>query len=205
MHQSSLDKMAKFREVYLIDMESQDLKIIDLGSQDVSGTKTYKDVLYNNKWDYIGVDMIEGGNVDLVLDNPYHWKEIKSSCVDVIVSGQAFEHIEYFWITMLEISRVLRPGGLACIIAPSGGYEHRYPVDCWRFYPDGFSALSRFAQMDVLEVYTQWEPLGYEIDDSDGWKDTVLVCRKPDFPFYIGLKSKVKKYLLHRALMMGVS
>ena len=33
-------------------------------------------------------------------------------------------------------SRVLVPGGLACIIAPGAQGVHRFPVDCWRFYPD---------------------------------------------------------------------
>jgi SAM-dependent methyltransferase len=148
--------------------------------------------------------MVEGKNVDVVLKNPYVWKEMATGSVDVFVSGQAFEHIEYFWVTMLEISRVLKPGALCCIIAPSGGYEHRYPVDCWRFYPDGFSSLARFAQLDVLDVYTQWEPKGYEVDDSDNWQDSVLICKKPTFPLCLKLKSALKNYLLHSALKWSV-
>ena len=94
------------------------------------------------------MDLSEGENVDLVLSDPYSWSEIRSSSVDVFVSGQAFEHIEFFWQTMLEIARALKPGGLCCIIAPSGGPEHKYPLDCWRFYPDGFRALARYAGLD---------------------------------------------------------
>ena len=76
------------------------------------------------------MDMTPGKNVDIVLPSPYRWRGIESNSVDVLISGQAFEHIEFFWITMLEIARVLKPGGLCCIIAPSGGAEHKYPVDC---------------------------------------------------------------------------
>jgi 2-polyprenyl-3-methyl-5-hydroxy-6-metoxy-1,4-benzoquinol methylase len=176
MHQSSLDKMSKFRDQYLQDRESDSLQILDLGSQDIGGS--YRSIFKNPNWQYCGVDVTPGSNVDIVLHNPYAWKEIPSSSVDVLVSGQAFEHIEFFWLTMQEIARVLKPGGLCCIIAPSGGYEHRYPVDCWRFYPDGFASLARYAKLEALEVTTQWEDLNYE-DGSDIWKDSILVAQKP--------------------------
>ena len=39
----------------------------------------------------------------------------------MVVSGQTFEHIEYIWVTIVEIARVLRTGGLACLIAPGSG------------------------------------------------------------------------------------
>ncbi len=54
-----------------------------------------------------------------------------------------FEHTEFFWLTMREMKHALKPGGLCCIIAPSAGPEHQYPVDCWRVYPDGLRAAAR--------------------------------------------------------------
>jgi len=96
-------------------------------------------------------------------------------------SGQAFEHVEFFWLTIAGNSQSLKTGGLCCLIAPSGGPEHRYPVDCWRYFPDGFSALARFVSLEVLEVYSQNGTTGYS-DGSDMWQDTVLVCRKPVLP-----------------------
>ena len=100
----------------------------------------------------------------------YLWKEIKDNFADVVISGQAFEHIEYFWLTMEEISRTLKPGGLICLIAPSAGPVHRCPVDCWRFYEDGFSALARYVGLSVLETF---------IDPVPGWKNCVLIAKKP--------------------------
>jgi hypothetical protein len=32
-------------------------------------------------------------------------EQVASDSADVVISGQAFEHIQYFWITMLEIAR----------------------------------------------------------------------------------------------------
>jgi len=173
MHQSSFDKMKKFKEVYLDP--KKDLKILDLGSQDVNGT--YTELFQEPKWIYHGIDMVKGKNVDIFLDNPYDWSNIEANSYDVVISGQAFEHIEYFWITILQVNRVLKKDGLACIIAPADGHEHRYPVDCWRYYPDGMKALAKWAKMEVIEAETQWESQNYT-DDSDQWKDSLLVCMK---------------------------
>src|SRR5262249_22005563 len=96
---------------------------------------------------------------------------LASQSVDVVISGQALEHIEYFWITFLDMVRVLKRGGKMFLIAPSRGPEHRYPVDCWRFYPDGFRALARFGRVNLIEVSTDWEPDAAE--GSAAWGDTV--------------------------------
>ncbi len=198
MHQSSYDKMTAFKEKYLDALKDERLLILDLGSLDVNGS--YKKIFNRPSWRYLGLDMTPGGNVDIVLKTPYRWKEISSNSADVVISGQAFEHIEFFWISMLEIARVLKPGGLCCIIAPSSGYEHRYPVDCWRFYPDGFSALARFARLKVLEVSTQWKPDDRYDARSNVWRDTVLVCRKYRLSGLHELRQRIWRRVLHRVL-----
>jgi hypothetical protein len=197
MHQSSLDKMVAFRKKYLAGKKNHPLLILDLGSMDVNGS--YRECFGDSRWTYRGIDLAAGANVDIVLEDPYHWREIRSSTADVVVSGQAFEHIEFFWLTMLEIARVLKPEGLCCLIAPSGGPEHRYPVDCWRFYPDGFTALARFASLDVLEVFSQNGISGYA-DESDLWRDTVMVCRKTVSSKWSLLKKEFRHCLLHQLL-----
>lgn len=197
MHQSSLENILAFRKKYLAGREDEPLFILDLGSLDVNGS--YRDWFAVEPWTYRGIDMAAGKNVDIVLQDPYDWREIRSGSVDVMVSGQAFEHIEYFWSTMLEITRVLKPEGLCCLIAPSGGPEHRYPVDCWRFYPDGFTALARFASLEVLEVYSQDGTTAHS-DDSDVWRDTVLVCRKPASSGLSSAKMRCRHFLLRKLL-----
>lgn len=34
------------------------------------------------------------------------------------------------------MARILEPGGTMLVVAPSAGIVHRYPFDCWRYYPD---------------------------------------------------------------------
>lgn len=194
MHQSSFDKIMLFRQKYLAGRESENLLIYDLGSQDVNGS--YRSLFSESFWHYRGLDMISGKNVDVVLRTPYAWREIDSESADVIVSGQAFEHIQFFWVTMLEISRVLKPGGICCILAPSSGPQHQFPVDCWRFYPDGLKSLARFSRLEVLEATTQWEDLDY-VDGSNVWHDSMLVCRKPNIGYYKAFKARIMLWLCH--------
>ncbi|RPH48094.1 MAG: methyltransferase domain-containing protein [Desulfobacteraceae bacterium] len=189
--------MLAFRKKYLEGRQNVPLLILDLGSLDVNGS--YRGYFESPSWTYRGIDMAAGRNVDIVLQDLYSWREIKSASADVMISGQAFEHIEFFWLTMLEIARVLKPDGLCCLIAPSGGPEHRYPVDCWRFYHDGFAALARFASLKVLEIYSQNGTTGYD-DGSDIWQDIVLVCRKPVLPKVSLWKEDFRHRLLHKLL-----
>jgi len=180
MHESSLLNMTRFRDQFLHDKKNQTLKIADLGSYDVNGS--YRPLFSEPAWFYQGLDVSAGPNVDIVLTDPYSWRALSSNSIDVVVSGQAFEHIEFFWLTALELSRVLKPGGLCCLIAPSGGPEHRYPVDCWRFYCDGMRALMHYAGLEVLDVYTNQQTDGWG-DDSGLWQDSVVVARQTVKPF----------------------
>jgi SAM-dependent methyltransferase len=192
MHQTSLDKIKAFVEEYLEGFEDTELIIIDVGAKSYLNNPTYRFFFNKPKWKYLGLDLEAGDNVDIVVSDPYNWKEVPSDFADVIVSGQAFEHIEFPWLTIKEIFRVLKPGGICCIIAPSSGAEHKYPHDCWRFYPDGMKALGKWAGFKVVEIFTDWG-LGE-------WQDTFAVFQKPfsnsaPFPDFSNKKVAERVYL----------
>ena len=70
-----------------------------------------------------------------------------------------------FWVSYLEILRILKPVGLFYLNAPSDGAVHKYPVDCWRFYPDSGQALVTWSKRNgfnnvLLECYTQMGGVG---------------------------------------------
>ncbi len=180
MHQSSYLKMEWFKNKYLHERMNEKLKILDIGSCDMGGS--YRPIFNEEKWKYTGMDMAPGANVDIVVKDCYDWKEIKDSDYDVVISGQAFEHMPYFWLVMEEISRVLKPDGICCIIAPSAGREHRCPVDCYRFYTDGMIAMADYVRLNVLYAFTGE---GYKEDEKDifrdnlgSWQDSLLIAQK---------------------------
>ncbi|MFL5257242.1 MAG: methyltransferase domain-containing protein, partial [Rhodopila sp.] len=77
---------------------------------------------------------------------------LASGVADAVVTSSAFEHDVCFWDTFLELVRILRPGGLLYVNVPSNGAFHRYPLDCWRFYPDAGVALARWACRRGLQI-----------------------------------------------------
>src|SRR5689334_14325891 len=108
MHPSSMERMTAFRDRYLAARKDQPLSIVDVGSADVNGS--YRELFALPGWRYTGLDMAPGKNVDVVPRDPYYWQEIPAGAADVVVSGQAFEHAEFFWESMREIMRILKPG-----------------------------------------------------------------------------------------------
>jgi len=179
MHQGSFDKMKAFRDGYLSEYLDFPLEILDIGSQIVAQRQlNYRPLFDSPAWRYTGMDIEPGENVDVVVRNPYDWKEIAAESFDVVVSGQTIEHVKFFWVTAFEIVRSLKEEGVACLIAPGAGEEHRFPVDCWRFYRDGMAALCEYAGARLVEVYTHWKGLHYE-DGSERWKDSCVVLQKP--------------------------
>jgi hypothetical protein len=177
MHLSSIDKMTAFRRRYLDSQATKPLIILDLGSQDIRGS--YRPIFDHPPWRYVGVDIVPGKNVDLVIQDPYNWRELKSNSADVLISGQTFEHTEFFWETAEEIERILKPNGLCCVIAPWTGPVHRYPLDCWRMNCDGMLAFARYAGLEVLEAWTQTGDSPRYDADSNQWHESILVARKP--------------------------
>lgn len=184
MHLSSFRNMEKLVGRYLDSAKGG--AVFDIGSYDVNGS--YRCLFDKPGWQYRGVDLAAGPNVDVVLESAYRLP-LPSDSVDLIVSGQAFEHVEFFWVAWLEQVRVLKPGGMIFLIAPSRGPEHRYPVDCWRFYPDGYTALAKYANLDLLEVHTDWE---FDADEeSAAWGDTVGVFRKRQVSLWENVRSRL--------------
>jgi SAM-dependent methyltransferase len=179
MHPQSMLRMEWFVKQFLLpENGGQTIKILDVGSYDVNGS--YRRFFPQPQFDYTGMDMVPGPNVDVVLHNPYDWETLATDSFDVIVSGQTFEHNEFFWVTLAEMARVLKKGGKLCIVAPNQVHEHRYPVDCYRFYTDGMVSLARYIQFKVLHAHVNRAP---SIDDlawyTEVHADAMLVAEKP--------------------------
>lgn len=170
MHKSSHDKMDWFKNTYLNANDS--LAILDVGSLDTSDNNyNYKSIFNSINWEYKGLDFRSGKNVDILVEDIYNWYEIEDNSYDVVISGQLFEHLEFFWLVMTEIDRILRPGGFCCIIAPSGGPKHGVEdIDCYRFYEDGMRALAKYVDFEILHASTN--------QDAKPWCDSCLVAKK---------------------------
>ena len=139
----------------------------------------YKEIFTEKGHSYDGLDMEQGPNVDICPSSAYVWKEIENEQYDVVVSGQALEHIE-FLDNSRRNNKVTKKDGLICIIAPNGFEEHRYPVDCWRFLTDGMIAMTRLYKLKRLHAHTNSAP---SIEDEEWYSeknaDSMLIAMKP--------------------------
>lgn len=183
MHPSQYEHMAQCVDRYLA--KDRTYRVLDFGSGiSPKQTRTHRDLLDGYDYSYVGVDVRPAENVDIVMTRPYSIP-VPSNSADVIFTGAVFEHVPFFWASMLEIARVLRPKGLLFVVVPSRGHKHT-PVDCWRFYPDGMRAMASAARLELKEAHTHFPPANAGRHDYAAintsrhyWGDTVGVFQKP--------------------------
>ncbi|MGR1222585.1 methyltransferase domain-containing protein [Aeromonas veronii] len=177
MHPSALYFGKVFFDKYIKNINKK-IDVVEIGSQDVNGSLKDFFVCQENI-NYTGLDFATGKNVDIVIDDPY-LLPLNNESVDVIISSSCFEHSEFFWLSFCEMLRVLKVGGLVYINVPSNGYIHRYPVDCWRFYPDSGMALVNWGNRCGYEVKLLESFISSQHSDApeDRWNDFVAVFSK---------------------------
>lgn len=115
-----------------VEKLGQDIRVVEVGSFDMNGNLRGCCSL---KCQYVGTDFAEGKGVDVVLTDPYILP-FETESTDIVLCSSVYEHSEMFWLSFLEVMRILKPRGLFYLNVPSNGDLHRHPVDCWRFYPD---------------------------------------------------------------------
>lgn len=168
MHDTALKIGQAAIEIYAGDTSA----ILEIGSMDVNGSLRQ---FAPDGSSYIGVDIEHGNGVDITVD-PGRPLPFGDNEFDLILASSVFEHDSAFWQTFLDLARVLREGGYLYINVPSNGAVHRYPEDCWRFYPDSGRALERWSSsqalpMQLIESFTAAR-------EDDIWNDFVAVFRK---------------------------
>ena len=123
--------------------------IVELGSYDFNGTLR-KFQPKGSSW--IGLDIEPGPSVDICVKagDPL---PIESESADAVLATSVFEHDEASrWMTSTRCVGLREAGRILYINAPSNGGYHRYPQDCWRFYPDAANALEKWARAQGMEI-----------------------------------------------------
>jgi len=173
MNETSMNLMREIVEKYKIGGAT----VVDVGSYDVNGT--YKELFSGGK--YIGVDIFPGPNVDVLMDSD-EWNEIKN--VDAVISGSTLEHVADIPKLMKSIYDVLKPGGLLCIIVPSQGPPHDYPIWVGNISEE---------QMTKIMVDSGFEVLESIVNDEEPWHLVRCVGRKKgEFELPQSFSTKVK-------------
>ena len=171
MHPTAYENCVKFYEKYIKNIVThQSIKVIDFGAYNVNGCLR---PIFEN-CDYKGIDMASGPNVDIVCigdKTPFD-----KDTIDVVTSSSNFEHDDCFWMTFLEMCRIIKPGGLIYVNVPSSGPYHGYPGDCWRFYADSWKSLAKWANKNGYNI----ELVESYIDKRGVWQDNVGIFKKAE-------------------------
>lgn len=112
--------------------------VLDVGSFDVNGS--LRPLIVERGWEYVGTDMREGPNVDVVSSNP-HDLPFEDNEFDVVMSASTLEHVERPWVLVPAMARVLRPGGMLVVYTHCSWPYHPFPQDFWRFFPETIKLL----------------------------------------------------------------
>jgi len=172
MHTTAYSNSRRFKDTYCSDLSGK--IVVEIGSQDVNGSIR---TVFDGCERYIGLDFCMAKGVDILLSDPY-LLPLEDDFADIIVCSSVFEHSEFFWLLFNEVMRALKPAGLFYLNAPSNGLFHRYPVDCWRFYPDAGNALARWGRRSgysvaLLESYVSKQEI-------QCWNDFIAIFIKDE-------------------------
>lgn len=138
--------------------------VLDVGSRIESVDYTH--LVAERGWRYVGVDIRGGTGVSAIVGEygPYPFRQ---AGFDIVLSVLTMEHIRHVWEWLPAIATQLRPGGLLALLTYWRAPVHAFPVDCWRFLPDGLRVL--FDWVGTLS--------DYEIIKQDGMHVTATAVK----------------------------
>jgi len=129
--------------------------VLDVGSLDVNGS--FREVLFDAE-KYIGIDMQEGVGVDFTLNGHDLTTKFLDYTFDVVVCMNMMEHDSHFWITLEQINKVIKQGGLFFLGMPTFKFPlHEYPDDYYRFGESAFRQvlLEGYEVLDLKQIFTK--------------------------------------------------
>jgi SAM-dependent methyltransferase len=119
--------------------ERKGLRVLEIGSRNVTGNmQRYR---FPDAVEYVGVDVLDGENVDVVGDIHALSKLVPHNHFDVVFSAAVFEHLMFPWKAAMEVNRVLKTGGYVFTVTHPAWPEHEMPWDFWRFPKNAFKSL----------------------------------------------------------------
>ena len=132
--------------------------VLEIGSRKVSGG-IRRDLFAENQAKYIGFDILEGENVDVVGDVHRLSELLPAAAFDIVFSASVFEHLMFPWKAALEINQVLKIGGYCLVATHPCWPEHEMPWDFWRFPHSAFKAMFNTVTGFEIEVLAEGKPM----------------------------------------------
>ena len=125
--------------------------VLELGTkQSIPGRSTMHRDWVPHASEFLGADMEQGPDVDLVADVHRLSEHVGRERFDVILSCSTFEHFKYPALAAHEIMKALKVGGVVYVQTVQSFPLHAYPSDYFRFSQEALASL--FGTRMGLEV-----------------------------------------------------
>lgn len=145
------------------DISARD--VIEIGSRNENGSiKPY--ILKFQPTKYLGIDIFDGPDVDIVVDGTKMLEVIPKESFDVVICTEVLEHVRDWRALIHNMKMVLREDGLLIVTTRSIGFGfHAFPNDFWRYEIEDFRNI--FSDFKILTL------------DPDVENGTMIKATKP--------------------------
>lgn len=199
---------------HVLTRPGTDMSFLDVGARDgeltyllgITGNLSFDQEFYDQnhkdfyeKYAYYGMDLSPTTDSRVISGDACDPKYVEThesfrGFFDVIYSNNVFEHFAKPWIAAINLTELLRPGGIIITIVPFSQRYHESPGDYFRYTHKGIEALFASAgDFEVLESgydiqgrRINWQGSGkandiVPVDTFGAWRETwfaVSVLRK---------------------------
>jgi SAM-dependent methyltransferase len=164
----------------------ENTRLLDIGGRARSGVD-YSKMFQAAKCTVL--DVLPGENVDVVGDAHEMSKLFAPGSFDAIFSTSVFEHLLMPWVVAVEMSKLLRPGGIAFIATHQTLGMHDMPWDFWRFSDTAWDGLfNRLTGFEIIDRALEnpqfitphfWSPeQGDHLEAAVGFVGSSVLVRK---------------------------
>ena len=151
-------------------------RVLDVGSLNINGS-VREFFPKSSTSEFIGIDMQEGKDVDIVMNAHDLKQKFEAESFDVIFCMNTLEHDDKFWITLENIKYLLKRGGYFVFGSPTYNFPiHKHPKDYYRFLEDSVReiVMEGFRILDLEEVYSKREE---DATARHGWRGiNPIIC-----------------------------
>lgn len=131
-------------------------RLLEVGSRARSGV--VRRDLAPAGWEYSGLDVMDGPNVDVVGDAHRLSSLYPRHHFDAIMACSVLEHLMMPWKFVVELNRVLKPGAIGVFTTHQCWPLHDQPWDFWRFSDMAWTGLLNAATGFEIMAARMGEP-----------------------------------------------
>jgi SAM-dependent methyltransferase len=120
---------------------------------------------FGSRATFIGIDLLEGANVDHVLDICGEPRTLKAKLgeepFDLVICCHVLEHTRRPAKAARNIESALRPGSVAYVATPWSQAFHATPDDYWRFSVRGLMLM--FERLEIVSSFYSGGDVGLDV------------------------------------------